>query len=162
LKVAAPTQALKDVYEDKEIKRLAKPYVGHFGNLPRLSGSTIGVVVTVGDRIVCLDLFTNHNLLVKLWDKLLKSYALDALQGTAATVSKQEVLDFVDGLEDADFGRKDTPGLGRLIEISTDDGLGSALLYRDGVIHLDLFPKLGPSNPGAQMDLDFRRQQRDD
>jgi len=162
LKVAAPTQALRAVYDDKEIQRQSKPYIGHFSNLPRLSGSTIGVVVTVGGRIVCVDLFANHSLLTSLWSKLLKSYALDAIQGDAATVSKQEVEDFIDGLEDADFGRKDTPGLGRLVEISTDDGVGSALLYRGGVIHLDLFPKLGSPKPGSQMNFDFRRQQRDE
>ncbi len=163
LKVAAPTQALQDVFEDEEIKKQSKAYIGKFTNLPNLSSSTIGVVVTVSNRIVCADIFANHSLLKKLWSKLLKSYVLDAIQANEdASVSKGDIEDFIDTLEDADFDKETTPGLGRLLKIDTDEGFGSALVYKNSVIHLDLFPKIGSVEPHQGLNLDFRRQERND
>ncbi len=160
LRVSAPTQALKDVYRAPEVKKQTDPYIRKFASLPHLSNSTIGVVVTVGDRIVCIDLFANHTLLSKLWEKLLKSYALDAIQAEKASVTEAEIEEFLKDLEDGDFEQKDTPGLGRLFRIDTEDGIGSVLVYRDAVVHLDLFPKTGTIKTDPEMNLDFRRQER--
>lgn len=160
LKVPAPTQALRDVFENKDVQEQSKPYFRHFENLPGLAAATIGVVVTVGDNIVCVDLFANHGLLNKMWAKLLKSYVLDAIQGEEGALTRDDVEDFLAELEDAGFDHRETPGLGSLLKIDIYGGVGSALIYKSSVIHLDLFPTSDSHRSGSRMNLDFRREER--
>ena len=73
LGIASGTGAVRANYENKAIEKKVSEYVEKFGKMPNLSNSTIGVVVTIGNRIICFDLFANNSLLKKLWKKLKKA-----------------------------------------------------------------------------------------
>ena len=139
--VASETGTLMDSYEDKNTKQELDLYEQKFERIPDLSDRTIGVIVTTGNKIVCFDLFANNNLFKKLWNKLIKSYALDGLSGTKSTVRKKEVESFVDQIEG--LGKNavgiGTIGLGQLYELDSDFGKGSALVDDASVVHMDFF-----------------------
>jgi len=160
LGIATSTGTVRANYEDKAVQKDLKEYAKEFEKFPKLSNSTIGVVVATGDRIICFDIFANNKLLNKLWKKLIKSYTMDALSGDKAIANKQHIEDFVEALKDAHYTSTGTAGLGTLLKIESDFGKGSALLYKSAVIHMDFFPTDGIIDEDSQLRLDFRRDQR--
>lgn len=159
LGIASGTEAVRANYENKEIQEKVSDYVKKFEKIPNLSKSTIGVVVTSGSNIICLDLFANNNLLKKLWKKLIKSYAMDAISGTTGSVEKSDIEDFLEAFDQANYIFSGTPGLGQLLKIESDFGKGSVLLYESAVIHMDFFPTDGVIDDDG-LRLDIRRDQR--
>jgi len=161
LDVASPTGNVKDTYENKKVQKEITDYSKHMSHVPELSRSTIGVVVTTGNRIICFDLFANNHLMRKFWDKLIKSYAMDALSGSRSSLDKEDIYEFLEIVESAHYISSGTPGSGNLFTIESHMGKGSALVYEDAVVHMDFFPREGiiKSND-SNLDLDFRRQRR--
>ncbi|MEO0128984.1 MAG: DUF6569 family protein [candidate division WOR-3 bacterium] len=161
LGISSGTGTVRANYEDKDVQKTVEDYTKGFGNIPKLSKSTVGVVVTTGDKIICLDLFANNNLLNRLWKKLIKSYAMDAISGEKSSVTKEQVKEFIDLIDDAKFVSVGTPGLGDLLTINADSGKGSALVYENTIVHIDFFPNEdGKIDRGSNLRLDFRRDQR--
>lgn len=158
--IVSGTGTVRANYEDEKVQKEISEYEKKFGKVPKLSNSTIGVVVTTGNRIICFDMFANNGLLKRLWKKLIKSYAMDAISGEKGIVDKGDVGDFIEALEDANYVSTGTPGLGKLIKIESDFGKGSALVYKSSVIHMDFFPTDGIIDDGSELRLDFRRDQR--
>ena len=115
--VVTATGDLTSVYRDRRVKSKIDSYERALKN--RLSAANvIGVVVAVGDRIISSDVFASHSLFLAYWPKMLKSYALEALN--SASTSKQEVsrsdaesfLSHVQGESATD----DKPGVYKLAE----------------------------------------------
>ncbi len=161
LGIVSSTGTARANYEDKEVQKAIEDYTKGFEHIPNLSKSTIGVVVATGDRIICLDLFANNNLLKKLWKKLVKSYAMDAIRGEKSTVTREDVQSIIEAVIDTKLISAGTPGLGDLLKIESNNGKGSALVYRNAVVHMDFFPSeenLRDNDSGLR--LDFRRDQR--
>jgi len=159
LGITSGTGTVKANYEDEKVQKEIDEYAQRFITVPELSKSTIGVVVTIGNRIICLDIFANNGLLNTLWGKLIKSYAMDALSGGRGTVSRGALEEFIEAFKGARYVSTGTPGLGQLIKIESDFGKGSALVYKTAVVHLDFFPS-GSIIDDSGLRLDFRRDQR--
>lgn len=82
------TGDLKSVYQDERVNTRLDDYERAFK--ARLStGNIVGVVASVGGKIVSADVFANHGLFQAYWPKMLKSYALEAVSTIEA--AKQEV-----------------------------------------------------------------------
>ena len=145
-------------YEDAETKKKVAEYTQHFAKLPRLTKNVVGVCVTTGNRIVCLDVFVNNDLLMKYWSKLLKSYVMDAIHETESTIHENDVRALLEALVHARKVSIGTPGLGDLFKIETDFGKGSALILQTQLVHMDFFPDDGFADPEWRLDL--RRDQR--
>lgn len=88
--VVSETGTLMDSYKDKDTKKELDLYEQKFERVPDLSDRTIGVIVTTGSKIVCFDLFANNNMFKNLWNKLIKSYALDGISGARSVVRKKK------------------------------------------------------------------------
>ena len=159
LGVVSGTGTVRANYEDAEVKKAIDEYSDKFKTLPKLSPSTIGVVVVTGDQIIGLDIFANNGLLNRFWDKLIKSYAMDALSGVEGTIHKDDIEELIEALENSNCVSQGTPGLGELIKLETDFGKGSALVYKNALIHLDFFPS-ADFNDDPELKLDFRRNER--
>ena len=159
---SSPTSAYMDIVEDKKVAREIKPYVDKFSNIPDVSGwKTVGVLAAVGDEIIVLDLFTNHNLFKKLWNKLIKSYALDAINRCpSGKLSRNEVLEYVKELKDVDLSSRNTDGTGYAYTLDCDCNFGTTLIFDEKIVHLDLFPRAQPHpHPIKRVPmLDFRRE----
>lgn len=160
LGIASKTGTVRANYEDERIQKEVAKYAENFERIPKIAKSTIGVVVTTGNRIICFDLFANNGLLKKLWKKLVKSYAMDALSGAKSSVDKEDINEFLETFEEAKYVSAGTPGLGKLVVIESTIGKGSALGYENGVVHMDFFPNEGTIDNGSGLRLDLRREQR--
>jgi len=160
LGVATPSQAFAKVYEDKDAQEQARPYIDKLDDLPRLFPGALGVVVAVGNRIVCVDLFGSPALFRKMWPKLLRSYVIDAMQSPShGRLSKKQVEQFVRGASRARVTGQPTVGAGKLQRLSAANASGSALVFKNAVVHLDLFPGSSfETDDGPTPRLDFRRQ----
>jgi hypothetical protein len=145
-------------YEDEETKEKVAEYTQRFATLPKLTKNGVGVCVTTGNRIICLDIFASNDLFMKYWSKLLKSYVMDALHETASTIHKGDVQGLLKALVHARKISIGTPGLGDLFKIETDFGKGSALIQQAQMVHMDFFPDDGFTD--AEWRLDMRRDQR--
>ncbi len=156
----SPTDAYMDIIHDKDVERELKPYIDKFSNIPDVNGwNTVGVLAAVGDEIIVVDLFTNHSLFEKLWKKLIKSYALDAMnRSSSGSLSKGDVRDFLNELGDVSLCSRDTDGTGDAYTIDADRAFGTTLIFDEKVVHLDLFPRAHPCPTDPVPMLDFRRE----
>ncbi|MGQ9534010.1 MAG: ARPP-1 family domain-containing protein [bacterium] len=162
LGISSVTGTVRANYEDKSVQKAIEDYTAVFKKVPQLSKSTIGVVVTTGDKIICFDLFASNSLLNKFWKKLVKSYAMDAIRNEKSSVTKSDIEDFIETFEDAKFVSVGTPGLGDLLTIESSNGKGSCLVYEKAVVHMDFFPSDDNLRDDSGWRLDFRRDQRRD
>jgi hypothetical protein len=71
------TDALTASYDSKEFKDKVNSYEKAFKNVGK-DGDVVGVVVVAEGEVVAGDVFGNHDLFVKMWPRLLTSYAMDA------------------------------------------------------------------------------------
>lgn len=160
LGVDGKTEAFQDVYHDEKVQKKAKAYQDKLSGVPRMRKRTVGVIVTVGDQILALDIFANHDLFSSLWEKLLNSYIVDAIQEQGRnTVTIVEARRFLNRIREAGFESRHTPGLGRLYRFESPDLAGGVLTYKKAVVHLDAFPT-EEYRSGATPSLQKRRESR--
>lgn len=163
LGVNAATAAAKDTYAAAQVQRTLRPYQNALKDLPAMNPDIVGVIVTHGRTIVCLDVFASHDLLLKLWPKLLQSYTTEAAAGRGqGTVSLEEAQRLLVEVRAARRTPEVTHGAGSAYAIRSDRLDGSALLDGAVVVHLDAFPtaaNLPAASPGG-MDLGERRRER--
>jgi hypothetical protein len=158
LGIASGTGTARANYEDEDTKKELTEYTKRFADIPKINTNTVGVCVTTGNRIICVDIFANNDLLIIYWHKLLKSYVMDAMHETKSTVQKTEIRGLLDALSHAHTVSIGTPGLGNLFKIETDFGKGSALVHRENLVHMDFFIEDLHDEP--EWRLDIRRDQR--
>ena len=160
LGIASETRTVRANYEDAEMQKKIGEYTNKFEKLPSLSKSTIGVVVSTGDRIICFDLFANNSLLSKYWKKLLKSYAMDGISGEKSSIDKGTIESLCEALTNTRQVSRSTGGKGETFELTADFGKGSVLVYQSAVVHMDFFPTENIIDNDTDLRLDLRRDQR--
>ena len=133
-------QAIQDSAEVRqELARYRKAFAKHCWR-----PQAVGMVVARHGRIAGADVFCNPALFRTHRDRLLESYAIDCcayrFTGRCEWPGTKAVEKFLEHVFDADFESRDTPGSGRLLIANTERMSGSALVYRDRVLHASLFP----------------------
>ena len=107
-----------------------------------------GVVVVVNGQIICADLFGSHKLLSAMWDKILRSYCMEAINSDNGQrgmyVEKEDVQRLLRRARQAGMEYCSTPGTGSLLSINSRQVSGSALVWRNRLLHGDLFPEYQP------------------
>jgi hypothetical protein len=134
----SPTAALHQAYADHR-QRLG-------AMLQRLPVPTdcAGVAFAVNGRIAGADWFDQPATLARLWPKLVRAYALDALefQQTRARGVKRETV--ADWLRSAGTARAETyqsPGLGQDVRLEGPTLHGAGLVYNGSPVHVELFAR---------------------
>lgn len=136
-RMAAPsaTGALHEVYRKTgdELKSM-------IGRLEPAEGQT-GVAVFINNRFVCLDLFDRPETLPKIWEKLLRSYAMEALEEKAEkSVSPPvDIKKILDSISSAECAVYPSVGLGHDLRLSGAGIIGAALALNNRLIHLSVF-----------------------
>jgi hypothetical protein len=138
---ASPSAAFDQVYQDHRTR--LNDLLGQV-NPP---DACHGVAFALGGQIAGADVFDQPATLVKLWAKLARAYALDALevQGPAAPVTKEAVSRWIQGSASADTKPFQPPGLGRDFRIEAPGLFGSALVIDDQPVHFELFAEPTPA-----------------
>ena len=136
----SPTYAMDALYKEPErAARLAEMTAA----LPRPAGA-VGFVAVVGGEPVGAELFAGEALAGAYWEKLARSYALEALdaerqgtvRGTFAGTEQQRLLDEALAAEIAVYA---SPGLGRDARLAGAKVAGAGLVHEGRVVHLSLF-----------------------
>jgi len=143
LSAVSPTSAMHAAYEQR-----AGDVGEYLANLRWQPGQT-GVVAGVGGKIVCADLFDRPTTMDALWDRLIPSYAVEAMskrdwmgrtvEALGGGVSAAGAEAFLRGVRDATI--TEHPAIGRGTDLRlTGDGLVGAALEVDGaIVHLAMF-----------------------
>lgn len=138
--VASPSGALRVVYEDGRLSRRLDNVVSDLRDLPDDYPEMNGVAVQIDERVVAVDVFPDRRLLVSLWPKLVRSYALEALGADSrqTALSRSQVQRFLNDAATCNWSLSDTPGRGDLYSMH-DGGLdGQALEQPEGLAHLQI------------------------
>jgi hypothetical protein len=135
---SSSSNALQDMFKDydKKLNQLLQNL-----SLPK---ECHGAAFATNGTLLGLDLFDKHATFVKLWPKLAKSYAVDALEDAREdqnVLQSEAVLDWTKAAQSAKQGWFDSPGLGQDVRIEGDMFTGGALVVEQRLIHLQLFRK---------------------
>jgi hypothetical protein len=137
------TSALHDVYAQTE--KGLQDYVAAFS-----PSDAQGFIVAIEGEVVGADLFDHAETFEKLWPKLIRSYALDAVERAAqrqhiateprATVEAlTDTQQFIKQVQDAHDEVYESVGLGRDVRLSSEQVSGSGLLWEGQLVHASLF-----------------------
>ncbi len=115
----------------------------------------LGFVAAVGGNVLGAEIFTDETLADAYWEKLARSYAIEALDsadaGTATdsdAVNVGEARLLADALA-ADIQVHPSPGLGEDARLVGSHISGAGLVYDGTVVHLSLFPEDGEHDNGG-------------
>jgi ARG/rhodanese/phosphatase superfamily protein len=136
LQAASATRSMAAMYQ-----RHAAPIEEYVHGLPATEGQT-GAIFAVNGEIAGMDLFDSPATLSKLLPKVVRSYALDALDAPvngASAQTRAAAVEFLQAVEHAEEQRFPAIGMGEEIHLSGDGLAGAALVVEGRVIHLAAF-----------------------
>jgi hypothetical protein len=150
----SPTAALHQVYEDyeRQLREVSE-------NTPVPEGCC-GAVFACGGKIAGVDIFDRPLTLSKLWRKLLRSYAVDALELSsgesaeatseadassredAPSLTAERVAHWLQQAAVAQGESYKSPGVGDDVRVKSDAITGGSLLVESHPVHTELFTAL--------------------
>lgn len=139
---SSSTQAMADIYEGAEGK--LSDYEQAFQPIPR----QVGAVFAINGQIAGIELFDASVALAAYLPKLVKSYALDALdaqQDVAPLVEPETIRQFLKQLGAATQERYPASGVGEDVRLEGDAITGGALEHGSKLIHLAAY-RTSPRN----------------
>ena len=138
------TGAMGDIYEQH--RGSLDGYVGAFEQQP----GQVGALFVVGTRFAGVDLFAHQETFAVLLPKLLRSYALDALElraGKPIEPSAEFARRLVNDVVKAPASEFPAVGQGRDVRIESAAVAGGALVGEGAVLHLAAFRREAQSRP---------------
>ena len=139
MKVNAPTGAMADVFDSYEDE------LSGFLEKFHLIEWQVGAVFAINGQVLGLECFGCHDTFKKFFDKLVKSYALDALDSLKKQQSKSVPPDnarrFVASATKSKGEGHPSIGLGTNITFESRVVSGSALVEGNRVLHISAFKK---------------------
>jgi len=145
LAASSPTSAMSDIYEQYTSK--LEDYVSSFAP----AEDQVGTLFAIDGRIVGFDLFDCADTLRKLFPKLIRSYALDALDASLGketetkAPSADDAAEFLNVVARAKLETFPAIGEGEDLRLSARELTGAALAKKERVVHLSAF-RIGDRN----------------
>jgi hypothetical protein len=153
----SPTGAMRDAYNDsrgeidKMIAEFTTPQPGQTGTIACMSGSC-----------VALDAFDRPETLSKLWPRLLRGYAMDALGTSPGSLPEGAVQRFLGEAASGQSTSHQGVGLGVDVMLTASNAVGHALTWEEGIVHLALFARSHEPNrtnhEGRMIDSPLQRR----
>ena len=135
----SPTGAMADLFDSYE-DRLVE-YTRRF----RLVECQVGAVFAVNGQILGLEIFGFQDTFTRFFGKLVKSYALDAIdwmgERSKENVPPETVRRFLRSLRTCKTEEHPSIGLGAVIQLESPGVSGTALFHEFNVLHLSAFKK---------------------
>jgi hypothetical protein len=139
----SPSNALHQAYVDHEYT--LHEYSAQLPAPPDCQGA----VFAVRGQIAGADLFDKPSTLAKLWCKLVRAFALDALEAIASP-DKRLAADAVSAWLKQVVGAREQafkpPGLGYDVRLEARHVLGAGLVVDEQPVHVELFPRDEPAD----------------
>ncbi|MCL6477510.1 MAG: hypothetical protein K6T65_03765 [Peptococcaceae bacterium] len=151
------TGAVNDIF-DSHADRLAR-----YRDAFHLVEGQVGMAVFIGGKFVCLDSFDSQESLRQLFEKMIESYALDALEqpGNKKEITAGAVESLLKKIASAETKTYPSAGLGEDLRFSGEGLLGSCLMFEGRVIHLAVFEKTGDGQRRRTSLSSLSRRRRD-
>lgn len=144
LRTSSPTGAMSDIYERhaSSVEEFARAFTWQEGQC--------GVAFAIGGRILGLEIFDHPEVMRKFFKKLVRSYALDALDAApmangAATV--EAVCEVVTQVGAAQRFMEQALGIGKDVRFNGHEISGAALWAHERYVHTCSFAKDGSETP---------------
>lgn len=137
------TDAFQDIVKDKGVGKEINDYVENIEKKVFFSENVAGVVVTNANHIICMDIFYHPRTFKKLWPKLLHGYVLDSIgkEENLQELTVKRTEKFISDILGANFSPGETDGEGEALKIESENVSGTSLIFKNFVIHLQVFPK---------------------
>ncbi len=152
---ASPTGAMHEIYESR-----GGSLAGYLAAFPYVAGA-IGFAVALGGRMAGADLFDQPATAETLWPKLMRSYALDALDSAeGAAVERERAVRLFGRARGAHAETFPSIALGEDVRFDGDGVTGGGLVYDEIPVHITLFRVYGAaaSQPSAMTRASQRQQ----
>jgi hypothetical protein len=137
----SPSSAMSSIYKKKESS--IKDYTGHFS----LTDSQIGAVFVINGQVVGMDCFGKPETFGKVFEKLVESYALDAIDTLeskkGSKIEKAQATKFMQSPAACKVEPHPSVGLGTDCRLESTSITGFALAHDDKVLHLSAFSRMG-------------------
>jgi len=133
--VQSPTSALKDVFTEKH--DTLSEYTDAFHCLPDQQGA----LVFLNGKVQSLDIFSKESAYEDYQEKLVKSYAMEAMfakELTGQEPSRELGKAFIQKAACSNESRHSSVGIGQDYRLKSSDLVGSALVHEEEVIHMTI------------------------
>ena len=142
----SPTQAMAAIFDRHRTS--VESYVKAFKPL----SSQVGAVFAIGNVIVGLALFDRGATLAAMLSKLVRSYAIDAIEldsDSEKRPEKKHAGEFLEHVIGADCESYPALGLGVDLRLSAEDLVGGGLAFEDRLVHLAAFAMEAEAESGS-------------
>jgi hypothetical protein len=129
-------------------------------DLKKPEAGQTGVAALTGGEVAAIDLFDRADTLERLWPRLLRGYALDALGTTNSAQRDDAVTDLIAQASEGEMTAHEGVGLGEDVVVTSRSVIGKALVIEGAVVHMSLFPRKGDegARDGSRIDSPRRRR----
>ena len=134
--------------EDAKVKETSAAYINTLGGLLQNRADVIGYVLAINGKVTSADVYASHALFAKLWPKLLKSNAVEAIAELNGAehkpVTSETVQTFLTDSEKATAEAKEVTPRVRMVTREDDKNIFSETQDRqqkDGFIHRNYMRK---------------------
>jgi hypothetical protein len=140
MKVKSPTMAISDVFEQYETK------LSDYSNGFHLIEQQVGALFAIDGKVTGLECFASNDTFGRFFDKLIDSYAMDAIESADGNKSEPSVAPgkakaFIESLQKANGERHPVVSVGATISFESRIAKGAALADGQTVLHLSAFRK---------------------
>jgi hypothetical protein len=138
--VSSPTGAMRDIYEERE--RDFSETLDSFSVLPDQKG----MLLFINGKVAGLEALSRSRAFASVHQKLLRSYALDAMLERDAPKKKPTLAKaraFLESVKGCDERQYDGIGYGRELRLRSEHTVGSALVVEEAVVHISLLSTQG-------------------
>ena len=117
-----------------------------------------GILVAINGRFIGMDIISRADVYVDLHHKLLKSYLMEALiEKKKKSLSPKDAGEFLQSIPNCQIKKFKSIAVGWDIRISGNELAGTALVYRNEVLHLSVFKMEESAQNGSSM-AGYRRR----
>ena len=152
--VRSATAALSDVFDSHSAS--IEDYVRRL----RVEPDQIGAMFAIDGKIEGLELLDSSTTFSKMFENLVRSYALDALEtaaGPSRMASEDDARAFLEELAEAETSEYPAIGLGEEIRVNADNIVAGGLRVDDTLVHLVAFKKQRKGGAPRQSRSDMLR-----
>jgi len=140
LKASSPTGAMSAIYERhaSSVEEFARAFAWQEGQC--------GIAFAIGSRVLGLEIFDHPEVMRRFFQKLIRSYALDALDTTSREhepICIDELCALVAQIGDARSFADQALGIGKDVRFTGPEICGAALWAHERYVHICAFAKNG-------------------
>ena len=146
LKASSPTGAMSAIFESQASS------LGEFTRAFTWQEGQCGVAFAIGGRVLGLEIFDHPEVMRRFFQKLVRSYALDALDADPSAhepASVEAACALVTQIGAAQSFAEQAVGLGKDVRFNGPETCGAALWAQERYVHICSFAKKGKSSDAS-------------